>query len=44
MARAEMMDYRDARSDGRMREADWERIEQGLLQSYESRKLGLRTR
>src|SRR5262249_1346518 len=41
LVRAEMMDYRDARSDGRMRDEDWERIEHGLLRSYESLELGL---
>jgi hypothetical protein len=41
LVRAEMMDYRDARGDGRMREDDWKLIEQGLLRSYESLELGL---
>jgi hypothetical protein len=33
--RAEMMAYRDERRDGRMREEDWRRVEEGLTRSYE---------
>ena len=32
--RAAMMDYRDRRSDGRMREQDWQAIQDNLVQSY----------
>jgi hypothetical protein len=32
--RAAMMDYRDQRSDGRMREQDWQTIESNLVQSF----------
>jgi hypothetical protein len=33
--RAEMMDYRDARSSGLMTSDDWNHIERGLVRSYE---------
>jgi hypothetical protein len=41
--RAEMMDYRDKRHDGKMQSADWARIDEGLSGSYQLLKTGLDT-
>jgi hypothetical protein len=39
--RAEMMDYRDRRHDGKMRPEDWAHIKQGLRRSYSLLKNGV---
>ena len=39
--RAEMMDYRDQRGDGRMKEADWQHIRENLVESYALLKKGV---
>lgn len=41
LLRAEMMDYRDARRDGKMQAADWSHIEEGLARSYQLLKEGI---
>jgi hypothetical protein len=39
--RAAMMHYRDERRDGRMQPADWEHIEQNLIESYRELRTGV---
>jgi hypothetical protein len=39
--RAEMMDYRDKRDNGKMRSPDWAHIDDGLLRSYQLLKIVL---
>jgi hypothetical protein len=41
--RAEMMDYRDKRHDGKMQSQDWAHIDDGLLRSYQLLKTVLNT-
>ena len=43
LLRAEMMDYRDKRHDGKMQSQDWTYIDDGLLRSYQLLKTGLNT-
>ena len=43
LLRAEMMDFRDRRHDGKMQSQDWTYIDDGLLRSYQRLKTGLNT-
>ena len=41
LVRAEMMHYRDERSDGRMQAEDWEHIRENLVRAYALLKVGV---
>ena len=43
LLRAEMMDYRDERHNGKMQSQDWTYIDDGLQRSYQLLKTGLNT-